>query len=253
MNDTTTPTDAEVMAKAKAEQKAKDDAAKAEQKAKKEKEAADKKAAAEADKKAKFDARAKAQAEAVQKREQEAIARKEAAAAKAEEAKAAGKTVRERTYEGSMLVLADRVKQGVYTKGLNGQLRSNDPVAVVLESVPANKMVELLMKVFQEKTNKYAGLNYGQQSMNYRNRLRGAIKKELEVNGVKITLDYVKQTRDDGGYATVEADLAAKADQRAKLKADAEAAAKAKAAEAASKADTPNPGNTDTEAAAPAA
>lgn len=165
------------------------------------------------------EAKAKVTADAIADAIAKALARKQAREAAAEAAKAEGKKVRERTYDGSMLVLADRVKQGVYTKGLNGQLRSADELAVALESVPASKMVQLLMEVFQETVNKYATLNYGQQSMNYRNRLRGAIRKGTEVNGTKITIDYVKQVRDDGGYATVEADLAAKTEAKAAAKA----------------------------------
>ena len=126
-------------------------------------------------------------------------AEKAAAAAKKAEEKA-NKPPRERAYEGSMLHLSERQKSGAYVKGTNGQMRSTDDVALALDAVPAEKVVPLIMEVFQEKDNKYGHLNYGQQSMNFRNRLRGAIRKELEVNGTKITLDHVKSVRDSGGY-----------------------------------------------------
>jgi hypothetical protein len=119
----------------------------------------------------------------------------EKAAADALAAKEA-KPKRERTYDGPLLGLAERAKTQ-YIKGINGQLHSNDPVAQALESVPADKIVELLLKVLGETTNKYAHLNYGQQSMNLRNRLRGAIKRAQEVNGAAITLETVLKAREE--------------------------------------------------------
>jgi hypothetical protein len=112
-----------------------------------------------------------------------------------------------------MIALSERVKSGVYVKGVNGQLRSNDEVAIALESVPAKKMVPLLLAVLTPalglEGNPYGALNYGQQSMNLRNRLRGALKKGVEFgpegSKQKLTLDYLKQVRDDGGYTTAEA------------------------------------------------
>lgn len=226
-----------------------------------------------AERKAKVEAEAKVRAEQREKDKQVKAAEREAAAkrrvdqiaAANAEVIAADKTRRLRHYLGTMLVLADRAKAGAYVKGLNGQLRSSDEVATILESVPADRIVELLMKVFHETVNKYAALNYGQQSMNYRNRLRGALRKGLEVGDpkVKITLEYLKQVRDDGNFATVEADLARKADEKkdaeakkkaeAKLKAAAEAEAKKKAVAAASKTSVPLQGNIVNEALATAA
>lgn len=162
--------------------------------AKAKKEAADKARAEKAE------ARAKAQAEAKEKAEKAKAEAEAAKKAKAEEraAKAAEKAANPGTTLGTIV---ERAKG--YIKGPNGQLHSGDELAMALESVPANKVVELILAIFKEP-NKYAHLNYGQQSMNYRNRLRGAISKGLEIEGVKVTLDYVKQVRDDGGYVPSE-------------------------------------------------
>lgn len=111
-----------------------------------------------------------------------------------------------RTYSGPMLALADKVKAGAYVKGAHGQLRSNDALAQALDFVPPANIVKLAMLVLNEPTNKYSQLNIGQQSMNYRNRLRGALKANegtgLEVDlgehggKVRVTLDYVRHVRD---------------------------------------------------------
>lgn len=197
-------------AQAKIAEKAEKKAAAEKAKAEKEKAAAEKKAAAQAERQKKIDERDALMAQRKKERE-EAIAK----------AAAEGKTPRERTYEGSMLALSERVKQGVYVKGTNGQLRSTDEVALALDGVPAKKVVPLLMEVFKLDANPYPQLNYGQQSMNLRNRLRGALRKGMEVGEgeakVKVTIDYVKQLRDDGGYATAEAEAAEKAAAKAKV------------------------------------
>lgn len=191
---------------AAAKQAEKEAAAKAKIEAK-EKANAEKKAAAEAKAKERAEAKAKRDAEKA-KRDAEKAAEKEAAKAE--------KKPRERTYEGSMLALSARVSDGTYVKGVNGQLRSNDDIAIAMESVPAQKTVPLLLEVLKLPTNPYAHLNYGQQSMNLRNRLRGAVRKGLEVGEdgakVKVTMDYLKQVRDDGGYtAETETEAAATA------------------------------------------
>jgi len=193
--------DKEAAAKAKIQ-------AKADKKAAAEKAAADKKAAAEAKaaEKAKLAEATKAE------REAKAAEAKLAREAAAEKAKAEGKAVRERTYEGSMTALSERTRQGLYTKGVNGQLRTSDPLAVALETVPAKSMVALLMKILGLSVNPYPSLNYGQQSMNLRNRLRGAIRKEAKVEGtdVVISLARVAEFRDEV-LAGIKAEAAAAA------------------------------------------
>lgn len=174
-------------------------------KAAKAQERADKLKAAQEERAAKV-AAAKAEKEAkaaAAKAEREAKAKELAEKRAAEKA---AKPPRERTYDGSMLSLSDRVKAGAYVKGSNGQLRSNDDVAIAFDAVPAKRVVPLALEFLglTAAQNPYAALNYGQQSMNLRNKIRGAVRKgtEIEINGekVKLTLDRLKQLRDDGGY-----------------------------------------------------
>lgn len=200
-------------------------------------------AAKEAKIKAATEAKAKATAAKEAKAAERAAAAEEvakAAAARAEErkqkanetaeqhaARIAELTASGRTYVGSMLALADRVKQGVYTKGLTGQLRSSDELALALDAVPVENVIKLGIEALELPGNPYLALNVGQQSMNLRNRMRGAIKAG------KLTLDKVKEIRDTNGYATAEAEVAekrAKADAR-KQAAEAAKRLKAEAAE----------------------
>lgn len=204
-------------------------------------------------KQAKLDAAAKAKAEREQKVAEKAATKiadtekhaAEVAARKAEREQKAGETKAEhearvaelvaagRTYTGSMLALADRVKQGVYVKGLTGQLRSTDELAVALDAVPVGNVIKLCVLALgtfmpadelAAIVSKYAILNVGQQSMNLRNRLRGAIKAN------KITLGKVKELRDENGFATAEDEATKRAEAKA---AKEEAAANAKVVKAA--------------------
>lgn len=202
----------EAAVKAKIEAKAARLAAAAEAKAKREAEAAEKKAAREA-------------------RAQETQAQREARVAALKEA---GKT-----YVGSMLALADRVKQGLYVKSATGQLRSTDELATALDAVPPENVVKLGTMLFGEE-NKYTALNIGQQSMNYRNRMRGAIKKGT------FTLADVVAKVEEHGFATAHAELEAKAKAKAEreakqaaAKAEKEAKAQAAAEAKAKKAEQP--------------
>lgn len=213
MTETTTPKppqatlDKEATVKAKIEAKAAKLAAAAEAKAKREAKAAEKKAAREA-------------------RAQETQAQREARAA---ELKEAGKT-----YVGSMLALADRVKQGLYVKSATGQLRSTDALAEALDAVPPENVVKLGTMLFGEE-NKYAALNIGQQSMNYRNRMRGAIKKGT------FTLADVTAKVEEHGFATAHAELEAKAKAKAEREAKQAQAKAEKEAKAQAKAKQPEP------------
>ncbi len=197
-------------------------------------------AAKEAAVKAKIEAKAKRLAEAEERKAKREAEKAATEARKAERAAAAAanKEQREklaaelaesgRKYTGSMLALAERVKAGVYVKSMTGQLRSTDELAVALDAVPPANVVKLGTILFEE-ANKYASLNVGQQSMNYRNRMRGAIKAG------KFTLDQLREVRDAHGLATAEAEIAAKAE--AKAAKDAERAAAKAAKEAAAKAE----------------
>ena len=72
--------------------------------------------------------------------------------------------------------LRQRVIAGSYVKGSNGQMRTTDALAIVLEVVSVPNMVPLLKEVLGLVENPYPQLNQGQQSMNLRNKLRHAIR-----------------------------------------------------------------------------
>ncbi len=136
-------------------------------------------------------------------------------AARIEALKAEGKN-----YVGSMLALADRVKQGIYVKSATGQLRSTDELAVAFDGVGPLGVVQVAMFVLGEEANKYAALNIGQQSMNYRNRLRGAVTKGT------VTLDQIKEaivTMDVDGTEQIQKANAEKAAAKAKRELEAKA------------------------------
>lgn len=175
---------------------------------------------AAADKAAKKDAAAKAavDAKAAQAAKQKERAETVAANKLARDTKAAELTAAGRTYTGTMTQLAERVKAGAYVKSMTGQLRSSDELAVALDAVPAMNVVILGLKALKLAENPYAALNIGQQSMNLRNRMRGAIKKGT------LTLTEVKDIRDKDGLATAEAEAAKKQEAKAlRLKTAAEA------------------------------
>ena len=188
-------------------------------------EKAAKKAAADAAKAEKAKATDAAKAEKAKL----AAERKAATEARIAELKAAGKN-----YTGSMLALTDKVKSGLYVKSKTGQLRSTDDLAVALDGVEPTGVIALGLSVLALPENPYAKLNVGQQSMNLRNRMRGALKKgTLKLDAITA---YVK-TNDLDISASLEAKAKAKADAAAAKKADADAKAalKAAAAEAAKK------------------
>lgn len=194
-------------------------------KAERDAEAAKAKIAAKAAKQAEAEARKqKREAEKAEKEAHKAERAAKAEANREQREKLAAELVESgRKYTGSMLALAERVKAGVYVKSMTGQLRSTDELAVALDAVPPANVVHLGCLLFEE-SNKYAALNVGQQSMNYRNRMRGAIKAG------KFTLDHLKEVRDAHGLATAEAEIAAKAEAKAKRDAEREAAKAAKLA-----------------------
>lgn len=188
----------------------------AEAKAKKDAEKAAAKAKADEAKALKQTATTEARAKAKAERE-----------ARIEALKAEGKN-----YTGPMLALADRVKSGAYVKSATGQLRSNDELAVTLDGVGPNGVIQLAKHVLAVDENPYTALNVGQQSMNFRNRMRGAIKKgTLTIQAIK---DAVVELDIDATelLKKAQAEKAQKAEARkveaeAKAKAAAEKAAKA--------------------------
>jgi hypothetical protein len=194
------------------------------------------------------EAKAKIEAKAAKKTEAEAkkAEREAAKAAKVTstvEERAARKAEREarlaalnpdgtRKYVGSMLALADRVKQGAYVKGATGQLRSTNELAEVLDAVPVDNVIKLAKQVLGLDHNPYVNLNTGQQSMNLRNKMRGAIKKGT------LTIATIRETIEAEGYATATdwaAERAAKKAAREARAAEAKAAKSARDAEKAAK------------------
>lgn len=209
---------------------AKADAAAADKQAAAAKKAAETQAKIEAKEKAALERKEKADKRAAEKAEIEA--RKAERAAKAAENKAAAEAraaelaASGRKYVGSMLSLADRVKQGMYVKGTNGQLRSNDEVAVALDGVKPVDVIKVGLDLLQLESNPYASLNVGQQSMNLRNRLRGAVRKGT------LSVEAITKFVAEHGLNTAAEEAAAKA----KAKAEREAAAAAAKAEKEAKA-----------------
>lgn len=156
------------------------------------------KQAAAAEKRAKAEARTQAQVAKEAEKQAKAQARADAKAAKEAAAAAAEQSG---VYAGSMLALRDARTR--YVKAMNGRLRSTDDIATVFDAVEPQDVVTIALEALQLEHNPYLRLNIGQQSMNLRNRLRGALKKGI------VTLDAIRQIRDDGGYTnTVETRLA---------------------------------------------
>ena len=189
---------------------------------------------------AKLEAKAaKLEAAAAAKAEKEAAklakmtaTKEERAAAKAERAARleALNSDGTRKYVGSMLALADRVKMGLYVKGVTGQLRSNDELAQVLDGVTPNGVIQTAKAVLELEVNPYTHLNVGQQSMNLRNKLRGSLRKGL------ITIDAIREyvvLNDLDSSVSIVEKAAAKAERVALAKAAREAKAAAAAAAAA--------------------
>ena len=64
-----------------------------------------------------------------------------------------------------------------YVKGQNGHHHAPDAIGNMFTAVSPEDVVTITMKLLGHEDNLYAKLNPGQQSMNYRNRLRTAVKK----------------------------------------------------------------------------
>lgn len=78
-------------------------------------------------------------------------------------------------YDGPMLAL--RRARTAYVKGANGNPHTNDQIGNFFAAAKREDVVRICMKALGHTVNKYAALNPGQQSMNYRNSVRGAIKR----------------------------------------------------------------------------
>lgn len=198
----------------KATSKALDAEAKAAAKAQREADKAAKVKAAEDAKAAKEAAKEAAKLEKAAAKEADKLAKAEArAAAKAErEARLA-----ELGPQSKMSALRDAKKN--YVKSATGQLRATDDLATALDAVPPHKVVPLAIELLQLPENPYGRLNVGQQSMNLRNKLRGAIRRNV------LTIDQIVAARDAGGYALTAEELAARAPKPRAAKAEAAVAA----------------------------
>lgn len=213
------------------------DRRKADEAAAKDKKAADKAAAA----KAKDDAKAAKAAEKAEKQAKADADRAEKAAArataKAEREARMAELANGRT-PGSMLALAVKVKDGKYVKSATGQLHSGDALASALDGISATDVIRIGLDVLKLEDNPYAALNIGQQSMNLRNRIRGAIKKQVltiaditayvERNKiVQVTAEQIAKAKAEreAKAAAAKAEREAKAAAKAAPKADTEAAA----------------------------
>lgn len=215
--------DAQILADSKAAREAEAKAAADQKKADKQA-AADKKAADKAEKDQKrADDKARAEAEKKERAEAKAKAKEERDARMVE--LSAGRAA------GSMLALADKVKQGVYVKSATGQLHSGDALATALDGISATDVIRIGLDTLKLEDNPYAALNVGQQSMNLRNRMRGAIKKEVLT--IATITEYVARNK------IVQVTAAEIEAQKAERVAKAEANKADRAAKAAAKATAP--------------
>ena len=113
---------------------------------------------------------------------EEAACRAEEAANLAREAEELAKDAAKPTeavdgYTGPMLALRSRAKSGAYVKAANGQLCCSDQVAVLLGALKPHDVIRACMIALDLPANPYTHLNVGQQSMNLRNKVRGALKR----------------------------------------------------------------------------
>lgn len=142
---------------------------------------------------------------------------------------AANKAAREA--QPKMGALAKKIKAGVYVKSMTGQLRSTDPLATALDAVPPTNVIGLALAALQLEANPYSHLNVGQQSMNLRNKLRGAIKAG------KVTIEAIIEYRDKHGLATAEDATRIRAEKKAEREAGKAAKEALKAANAQARAE----------------
>lgn len=101
--------------------------------------------------------------------------------------------------DGPMAALRDAKKR--YVKSATGQFRTADELGEILDAVPPDRIVDLMIEVLGLQGNPYLFLNRGQQSMNLRNKLRFAIKKGT------VSLAAVAGARDRGQYTLTEDQL----------------------------------------------
>lgn len=103
-----------------------------------------------------------------------------------EQADLEAKGGRKDPYNGPMMALRDRSKAGAYRRAANGQPACGDEIAIALGELQPVFVIRACILALNLPHNPYTHLNIGQQSMNLRNRLRGALKRGEFGNGVVI-------------------------------------------------------------------
>lgn len=99
-------------------------------------------------------------------------------------------------YQGPMLALRQRLKNGVYQKAANGQPSCGDEVAQVLGQLEPKEVIQACLVAMDLDNNPYLHLNIGQQSMNLRNKLRGIMKRgELGMGVLREAVEVVLEKR----------------------------------------------------------
>jgi len=93
-------------------------------------------------------------------------------------------------YVGPMLALRRASDAGRYRKAVNGQPCCMDVVALALGSLTPDRVIFACINALCLPSNPYFHLNIGQQSMNLRNKVRGAMKRgELEISAVLASVE----------------------------------------------------------------
>lgn len=96
-------------------------------------------------------------------------------------------TDRKERYTGRMLALVAARKH--YVKGSNGNQHSGDWIGTAFQDLPRTEVVRCCLAILALEANPYTHLNPGQQSMNLRNKVRGACQRgEISVEHVKTTI-----------------------------------------------------------------
>jgi len=97
-------------------------------------------------------------------------------------------------YVGPMLELRRRLAAGVYHRAPNGQPCCGDEVAKHLGDLTPAQVIRACIIAMALPANPYAHLNIGQQSMNLRNKLRGALKRGEF--GMGVLVEAVEEIRE---------------------------------------------------------
>lgn len=94
---------------------------------------------------------------------------------------------KDRRYTGRMLALVAARKS--YVRGKNGNQHTGDFIGTCFEVLPREQVVETCVEILSLPGNPYPRLNPGQQSMNLRNRVRGALQRgEITVEQIKAAI-----------------------------------------------------------------